>query len=80
MCVIIKFRQKHTGLHDVALVCLDGNHLSDDLKSNFGNDLRLDSTNPEDADLDILFERSRPHGNFAHETPICAAAHNDKGC
>ena len=55
--IVVEFRQQRAGLHEIALVRLDGDHLAGDLKSDLGNDLRLDGADPEHAHFDILSVR-----------------------
>ena len=57
--IVVEFRQQRAGLHEIALVRLDGDHLSGDLESNFGNDLRFDRADAEHANFNILLGRRR---------------------
>ena len=59
--IVVEFRQQRAGLHEVALVGLDGDHLTGDLETDLGNDLRLDGADAEDANFDILFGRRDAH-------------------
>ena len=72
--IVVEFRQQRAGLHEIALVRLDRDHLAGDLETDLGNDLRFDRADAEHPDFDILFGRRDADGNLARKTPIIAAA------
>ena len=78
--VVIELRQQRAGLHEVALVGLDGDDLAGDLETDLGNDLRLDGADPEDANLDILLRAPRPaRGSRAQSANNKPAGNENEG-
>ena len=68
--IVVEFRQQRASLHEIALVGLDADHLTGDLETNLGNDLRFDCADAEHPNFDILFGRRHADNDLAFKAPI----------